>query len=176
MRKEGVGMKLKLPFIIATLGMVLGVFISILFGINESYFKDKISQDLQKNKKISKIMDADARKAKLSKEKSKNWRYYQRFHFHATGISGLSLALLVIVAFSRGPALLKLISSYSISFGGFLYPYVWFFAALYGPIIGRHEAKESFAVFGYMGGVFLIGLLLAMTLLVKYPLKFIKEN
>ena len=50
-------MKTRLPYIIALLGMILGVSISILFGVNESIFKDKISKDLENNPKIMKIAD-----------------------------------------------------------------------------------------------------------------------
>lgn len=155
--------------------MILGVFISILFGVNESYFKNRISRDIQKNSKILNIEDVAKRNQKIEKEKSKNWRYYQRYHFHATGISGISLATLILLAFSMAPALIKLTTSYMISLGGFFYPFVWLFAAIYGPEMGRHEAKESFALFGYMGGVFLLGLILAIYLFTKYPLKFIEN-
>jgi len=38
--------------------------------------------------------------------------------------------------------------------------------------MGRTAAKESFAIFGYMGGVFLLGLLVSLFTLIKYPIKF----
>lgn len=167
-------MKIRLPYIIAILGMILGVSISILFGVNESIFKDKISKDLGNNEKIMQIVDVDKREAKIAKEKSKNWRYYQRYHFHATGISAISLATLILLGLSTAPLQVSLISSYLVAVGGFLYPFVWLFAAMYGPIMGRTAAKESFAIFGYMGGVFLLGLLIAMFLFIKFP--FIKLN
>ena len=167
-------MKIRLPYIIALLGMILGVFISILFGANEGIFKDKIARDLNQNEQITQIVDTTEREAKLTAEKSKNWRYYQRYHFHATGISGISLATLLLLAFSLAPATIKLVASYLVSLGGFFYPFVWLFAAMYGPIMGRTEAKESFAIFGYMGGVFLVGLIIAIVLFTKYPFRFQK--
>lgn len=169
-------MKTRFPYILALLGMTLGVFISILFGANEELFKNKIKRDLQKNEKIVKIADAEKKKAKLSKEFSKNWRYYQRYHFHATGVSGISLATLILLGLSAAPFMIKLISSYMISVGGFLYPFVWLFAAMYGPIWGRTEAKETFAIFGYMGGVFFIGLIISMVLFTKYPFKGLNQD
>ncbi|RLA62687.1 MAG: hypothetical protein DRQ89_08930 [Epsilonproteobacteria bacterium] len=165
-------MKQKLPFILTVFSMILGVFIAILFGVNEHLFKDKIKNDLGKNEKIMSIVDVDKRTAKLNAEASKNWRYYQRFHFHSTGIASMALGVLILLSFSMGSSMLKLVSSYMVSIGGFLYPFVWLFAAMYGPIMGRSAAKESFAFFGYMGGVFLLGLLLSLFILVKYPLKF----
>jgi hypothetical protein len=169
-------MKQKIPFILALLGMVGGVSISILFGINESIFKDKITSDLKLNKKIMSIVNTTERESKIDKEESKVWRYYQRFHFHSTGISAMTLSALILLTFSMAPSIFKLIASYMISAGGFLYPFVWLFAALYGPIMGRSEAKESFAIFGYMGGLFLLGLFFALTILIRYPVKFLHEN
>jgi hypothetical protein len=58
-----------------------------------------------------------------------------------------------------------------IAIGGFLYPFVWLFAGLYGPEMGRSEAKEAFAVFGYMGGVYLVGILYALYLAAAKPWK-----
>ena len=162
---------MKIPFLIVITSMALGVFIAILFGVNESIFKDKIAYDLSLNQKIQSITDPQVKTAKLSKEKSKNWRYYQRFHFHSTGISAMSLGVLLLLLFSTAPRRLKKSCAYMVSVGGFLYPFVWLFAAIYGPVIGRGAAKEKFAVFGYMGGVFLLGLFLLLYLIAKYPMK-----
>ncbi|MBT4790413.1 MAG: hypothetical protein HON90_02485 [Halobacteriovoraceae bacterium] len=160
----------KIPFILATLTMVGGIFIAILFGVNESYFKNKISQDLQKNQKISQMADDSLREKKLKAEASKNWRYYQRFHFHATAIGSMAMVILLLLQFVQAPLKLVTVTSFMISVGGFLYPFVWLFAAIYGPEMGRHEAKESFAFFAYGGGVFLIGLLLTTYQIIRYPL------
>ncbi len=167
-------MKTKLPFILSVLTMLSGVIIAILFGVNEDLFKDKIAQDLVQNQKVMSIVDIEKREAKIEAEKEKNWRYYQRFHFHATGIGAMSLASLILLTFSLAPFLVRLVGSYMISVGGFLYPYVWLFAGIYGPIMGRSEAKEAFRVFGYMGGVFLLGLLVLLYCLIKYPNKLAK--
>lgn len=144
-------MRNKIPFAIAIFGLICGVFISILFGANEAIFTDKIAKDLNSNKKIMSIANQDEREKKIQNEQDKNWRYYQRFHFHSTGINTMSLSALILLAFCLAPSMLKLITSYMISIGGFLYPFVWLFAALYGPIMGRSNAKEAFAIFGYMG-------------------------
>ena len=162
----------KIPFVIAIAGMVGGIFIAILFGINEHIFKDKISRDLSQNVKIEAMLDPAKKDSKIAKEKSKLWRYYQRFHFHSTGIGSMSLALLIFLAFVQAPARLKLGASYMTAVGGFFYPFVWLFAGLFGGVMGRTEAKEAFAIFGYCGGLFLIGTLAIMYMALKYPLKF----
>lgn len=169
-------MKLKLPLVLSVLSMFLGVCIAILFGVNEKIFKNKIALDLQKNQKIISIVDAEKRNQVVEAEKSKNWRYYQRFHFHATGIGAMSLAAVLLFQFILAPIAIRLLGSYFISVGGFLYPFVWLFAAIYGPIMGRTEAKEAFAFFGYMGGVFLVGLLILIYTIIRYPVNFSASN
>lgn len=166
----------KIPFILAALGMVGGIFIAIMFGVNESYFKNKIQDGLQLNKKIMSIENLDKRKVKLEKEASKNWRYYQRFHFHATAIGSMSLAILLLLNFISAPIKIVSTTAWAVSTGGFFYPFVWLFAGIYGPSMGRHEAKETFAIFGYTGGVFLVGLLLLIYLIIRYPLDFPRKD
>lgn len=159
----------KIPYLLAILGMVGGVFIAILFGVNEKSFEDRIHAGLLKNVKIQQIADPAEKEAKISAEAGKNWRYYQRFHFHATGIAAMMMGLLLFIGRLQAPATLSTVASWLVAVGGFLYPFVWLFAGIYGPEMGRSEAKEAFAIFGYMGGLFLVGCLMTMGLAVKYP-------
>lgn len=156
-------MNLKIPFSLAILSIIGGVSIAILFGINEELFKNRISEGLQKNIKIQQ-MEEPARTEKLSSEEGKLWRYYQRFHFHATGIAAMMLGLLLFVSRLNAPRRSINVAAYLVSIGGFLYPFVWLFAAIYGPEMGRSEAKEAFAIFGYMGGLFLVGAIWTLVL------------
>lgn len=172
----------KIPFFIALFGMLLGVFIAILFGANEDMFKSRISAGLERHPRVmelrgTKTPESDGALEKfLAGEADKNWRYYQRFHFHSTGIGAMSLGILLLLSFVAAPRRLSMLASYMIAVGGFLYPFVWLFAGIYGPIMGRTAAKESFAIFGYMGGVFLVGLLLTIYLLMRYPYRPLKES
>ena len=161
----------KIPYLLALLGILGGTFIAIMFGVNEKYFKNKIARDLRTSQVVTRNINPSQLDKFYDKEESKNWRYYQRFHFHSSAIAALSLGLLLLLGRIKAPVKLKLISSYMISAGGFLYPFVWLFAAIYGPVIGRGAAKEQFAVFGYMGGVFFMGVVFACFLLMKYSLK-----
>ena len=157
--------------------MLLGVFIAIIFGANEDFFKNRISAGLQKNAKIIELSQTDTPEAKealakfIDGESSKNWRYYQRFHFHSTGIGAMSLGALLLLLFIAAPLRQILVASYLIAVGGFLYPFVWLLAGVYGPMMGRDTAKETFAIFGYMGGVFMIGILFAIYLVARHPLQ-----
>jgi hypothetical protein len=162
----------KIPFIFSALSIFGGLFIAILFGVNEAYFKNKISRDLQTNQKVLEIINVEKKAAFVKKEAGKNWRYYQRFHFHATAIGSMSVAILVLLQFICAPAKFLLLTSYFIGVGGFFYPFVWLFAAIYGPVMGREEAKEAFAFFAYGGGLYLVGIVFLIFLILKYPLDF----
>lgn len=166
----------KTPFAVSIAGMIGGVFIAILFGVNEGFFKDKINRGLQQNEKIMQIEDEGARQEKLDTEAAKNWRYYQRYHFHATGIGAMALAVQLMTLFIKAAARSLLISRYMVAIGGFLYPFVWLFAGIYGPVMGRSEAKEAFAIFGYSGGLFLVGLLFVLYLLLRNGLRSVGEG
>ena len=159
----------RIPFLVTVLGMALGVAIAIVFGISESYFKDHISEGLKKNVKINAIQDSVERDSKIKYEAGKNWRYFQRYHFHATGIAAMTLAVLMFLSFLNGPQKEILVTKYILAMGGFLYPFVWLFAGYFGPEMGRHEAKEAFAFLGYAGGLSLFGLLQALWLGLRYP-------
>lgn len=165
----------KIPFLLALLSMIGGVFIAILFGVNEEMFLHKIEAGLEKNVKIQAIADPAEKTAKIKSETDKNWRYYQRFHFHATGIGAMMMGVLIFLLQLNLSAKQFYPPAYLTSMGGFLYPFVWLFAGIYGPEMGRSEAKEAFAIFGYMGGLFLIGgiwtLVLAMTCKMKNEFK-----
>lgn len=154
----------KFPILLSIFAIIGGVFISILFGANEEFFQERIARGLEKNTQVQSIVDPAARADKIKSEKDKNWRYYQRYHFHANGIASLSLALLLLLAFVKASKKEILLASFMISVGGFLYPFVWLLAAIYGPEMGRSEAKETFAIFGYMGGLYLVGIIYALYL------------
>jgi len=175
-------MKQKAPFLITLFSIFLGVFIAILFAVNEDLFKKQIANGLLENAKVIEMSQSSApemqeKKASYIKaESEKNWRYYQRFHFHSTGIAAMSLGILLVISLLSAPKLQVLIASYMVAIGGFLYPFVWLFAGIYGPSMGRSAAKESFALFGYMGGVFLVGVAFSIYLVARYPLRDFLKN
>lgn len=147
----------KIPFALAILSMAGGVFIAILFGVNEEMFLARIQAGLEKNVKVQQIVSPEEKSAKIKAETDKNWRYYQRYHFHATGIGAMMIGMLLFLARLNISAKAFYPPAYLLSIGGLLYPFVWLFAGIYGPEMGRSEAKEAFAIFGYMGGLFLLG-------------------
>ncbi len=160
----------KLPFAMAILSMAGGVFIAILFGVNEEMFLARIKVGLEKNVKIQQIVSPEEKAAKVKTETDKNWRYYQRYHFHAAGIGAMMMAMLLFLAHLNLGAKAFYPPAYLLGVGGLLYPFVWLFAGIYGPEMGRSEAKEAFAVLGYMGGLFLLGSLWTLWLCLRTDL------
>ncbi len=161
----------KIPFLLAITAMAGGVLIAIFFGANEKLFEQRIAAGLERNAEIQAMADPVAKAAKIKTEASKNWRYYQRFHFHAASIGAMTMGLLLFLSRVEAPDKLKLSAAYLTAVGGFLYPLVWLFAGIYGPEMGRHQAKEAFAIFGYSGGLFLVGALLTLGLAARYKLR-----
>lgn len=159
----------RIPILLSIFGMICGTLIAIFFGINEDLFKNHIAEGLNKNLSIQSLTSPEERASKVDSEKKQNWRYYQRYHFHANGIASMSLALLLLLQFISATQWQKVTVAYMVAVGGFCYPFLWLFAAIYGPEIGRHNAKELFAPLGYMGGVFLVGVIALFYLAATKP-------
>lgn len=164
-------MNIKFPFMISLFGIVLGLFIAILFGINEDIFKDRIAKGIGNNLKYQSLTTTAEKNDYKKKEADKNWRYYQRFHFHGTAINSMSVALILLILIVNISSPLQIYLSYVLSISGLLYPFIWLFAGMFGPLIGRNEAKEKFAVLSYMGGVYLIGVTTLLILVGRKGLK-----
>ncbi|GJL66153.1 MAG: hypothetical protein NPIRA05_11240 [Nitrospirales bacterium] len=78
MEKELSTVKIGLALVL--LGLLFGVGMGIVFGVNEDLFKDYIAQGITANPDVHDAKSPD-----------KIWRYAQRAHFHATGIAAFSL-------------------------------------------------------------------------------------
>ncbi len=161
----------KLIFALPVCGIVFGTLIAVFFGANEEMFKNHIKSELLRSEQIVSISDPVKQEAKMKTEEEKLWRYFQRFHFHSTGIASMSLALLLLLFFAiEASQNEKLFWGLGVSASGFLYPFYWLLAGYFGPSIGRGVAKEQFAIFGYMGGVFLVAAIGVLYLLLRRPM------
>lgn len=169
-------MSKQVPFSITLFGIIGGILIAIVFGANEDYIKDSIQNGLTENAKIQAITDLNEKESVLKSEAEKNWRYYQRYHFHSTGMGALALAMLIYSSTLMAPAFFVSVTQYLLALGGFFYPFVWLFAGMYGPVMGRSEAKEAFRFLGYTGGLFLVGAMLLFYLSVRYKSKLVQSN
>ena len=146
----------KVGLALVLMGLLFGVIMGVSFGIQEDAFFDYIENGVDANPTVHDDSSVD-----------KIWRYAQRAHFHATGISAFSLGLIILVMFSDMKTKLKRVSSIFLGLGSF-YPLSWFTMFVLAPSIGRgaaheHILTEIFAFTG-VGGLLLGGFFLGATL------------
>ncbi len=132
---------------IVLLGLFFGIALGVSFGVSEDTYKDYVAEGI-------------AAHPELHDEKSKDkiWRYAQRTHFHAGGISAFCLGLIILVMFSDLSRKLQRASSILIGLGSF-YPLAWLSMFFLAPAIGRSAAHEHiltklFTIIG-VGGLLL---------------------
>jgi hypothetical protein len=121
---------IKAGLAIVLLGLFFNVALGISFGLNEDAFKDYAAEGIAAHPEVHDKKSSD-----------KIWRYVQRAHFHAGGISAFCLGLIILVMFSDMRLRLKNISSILIGLGSF-YPLAWLNMFFLAPSIGRGAAHE----------------------------------
>jgi len=144
----------KIGLALALLLLIFGLSMGIGFGIAEDSFKDFIAQG------VAAYPDVHDEKST-----SKIWRYAQRAHFHATGISAFSLVLILLVLFSSLKDKMKTVASTAIGLVG-LYPLAWFTMFILAPSIGRSAAHHHIIteILTYIGtGGLLVGIAILLS-------------
>ena len=112
------------------LGLFFSIALGISFGVNEDAFKDYVAEGIAAHPEVH---DEDS--------KDKIWRYAQRAHFHAGGVSAFCLGLIILLMFSKLRPKLRSVSSILIGLGSF-YPLAWLSMFFLAPSIGRDPAHE----------------------------------
>ena len=115
---------------IVLVGLFFGIALGISFGVSEDAFKDYVAEGIAAHPQVH---DEDS--------KDKIWRYAQRAHFHAGGVSAFCLGLIILVMFSDLRPRLKSVSSILLGLGS-LYPLAWLSMFFLAPSIGRDPAHE----------------------------------
>ena len=137
----------KIGLALVMVGLLFGVFMGVAFGVQEDAFKSYIADGVAANPAVHDAKSTD-----------KIWRYAQRAHFHATGISAFSLGLVILVMGSDLTPALKRLTSLFIGLSS-LYPLSWFSMFLLAPSIGRgpahHHLLTEFFAFSGVGGLLL---------------------
>jgi hypothetical protein len=144
----------KIGLLLVMLTLVFGIGMGVTFGIAEDSIQSYISEGVAAHPDVH-----DA------KSNGKIWRYAQRSHFHATGISAFSLGLVLLIMFSSLKQQLKKVAAILVGLGG-LYPLSWFTMFLLSPSLGRgaahhHFITETFTYIGVGGLLLGIGILSA---------------
>jgi len=115
---------------IVLLGLFFSVALGISFGVNEDAYKNFVADGISAHPEVHD-----------EKSQDKIWRYAQRTHFHAGGISAFCLGLIILVMFSDLRSRWKHISAALIGLGSF-YPLAWLSMFFLSPSIGRGAAHE----------------------------------
>jgi hypothetical protein len=116
---------LRLGLVLSMLTLIFGISMGVLFGANEDGVQEYISEGTATHQSLHD-----------GKSRSNIWRYAQRAHFHATGVSAFALVLILItgsISLSRHG---KFIAS-TLTGVGSLYPLSWLGMFPLSPSLGR---------------------------------------
>jgi len=131
----------KIGLALVLLNLAFGVTMGISFGVNEDAYQSYITAGITAHPEV------------LDEEGSEHiWRFAQRAHFHATGISAFSLGLVLLIALSSMKAPAKKLSAILVGLSGF-YPLSWLTMFFLAPTIGSDAAHEHVLtqLFTYIG-------------------------
>ncbi len=144
----------KIGLVLVFLGLLFGIGLGASFGIKEEAFKGYISDQVDANPQVHD-----------EKSKTKIWRYAQRAHFHALGISAFLLGLIILLLMSAATDKAKQVASIFLGLGTF-YPMAWFSMFILAPSLGRGPAHDHIVthVFVYVG---VIGILVGLALVCR---------
>lgn len=119
---------------LALLCLLAGIGMGISFGVNEELYQSFIASGIAAHPDLH---DASSQSA--------IWRWALRAHFHASGVGGFLIGLVVLVALSSLSEARKQITAICIGLGG-LYPLAWFVMFCVAPAIGRKAARHHWLV------------------------------
>ncbi len=144
--------RVKIGLALVLLGLFLNVSLGVTFGVNEDAYKDFIAEGIEAHPAVHD-----------EKSQDKIWRYAQRAHFHAGGVSTFCLALIILVMFSKLTPGMKNAASILLGLGSF-YPLAWLSMFFLSPSLGRdaaheHILTETFTYIG-VGGILLGSIIL----------------
>ena len=122
--------QVRVGLLLVMLTLIFGIGMGTYFGVAEDSVKTYISDGVEAHPSVHD-----------NKSTSKIWRYAQRSHFHATGISAFSIGLILLIIASNLKPTLKTISSTLVGLGG-LYPMSWFTMFILAPSMGRDAAHH----------------------------------
>ena len=111
----------KIGLFLGMLTLIFGICLGISFGVAEDSIKSYISDGVTSHADVH-----------GDKSNDKIWRYAQRAHFHAIGVSAFSIGLVLLIMFSSLKRELKTVSSILVGLGG-LYPLSWFTMFILAP-------------------------------------------
>jgi uncharacterized membrane protein YuzA (DUF378 family) len=141
----------RIGLVIAGAVLLFGISLGISFGVFEDNIKELVNSGVDAHAEVH-AGDPDA--------KAKIFRWWQRAHFHATGIGAFTMAMIAVTALTGMKTGVKRVVSTLIGIGG-IYSVAWLLMALKAPEIGRsaaHHAPDVTVVVFVSVGALLLGM------------------
>ncbi len=157
--------------VLATLTVLFGQMLGIIFGLNEDSIKDRLQASAVEVRESIYHNDDNAIKLVLGK----SWTYMQRAHLHAGAMGTTALTLIVLLSLLGLSRRSLGIVSLALGGGGLGYSIFWMWAGFRAPGLGSTGAsKESLRLLAMpSSGAFVLGTVAALFFLV---LAFAKTN
>ena len=161
---NGILAPVRCGLLLAFCTLFVGVYLGMHMGKNE----DAIEKMFEQNAEQSQVLTTEKEKSKAA---SAGWKYMKRAHEHYQGLGAISVALVLVTAFTWLKPLLKRLIALGIGIGGFLYPSFWYLVAYKSTRIGAHAAKESLALVAQAGaGLYFVSFLALFAVVVVYAI------
>lgn len=125
--------------ILATLTILLGQLLGVLFGLNEELIHGRLEASAAAVRATVYHEDEAAMKSTVDK----SWRYMQRAHLHAGGLGTTAVALIVLVCMLSLPSWSKTAISLVLGGGGLGYSVFWLWAGFLAPGMGSTGAAKE---------------------------------
>ncbi len=131
---------MKLGIILTLLTFGLGFGLGAFFGVGEDFLQDHLRASGEQV--LDQVYHGD--KAKLESVLDKSWTYFIRAHLHAGAMAAAALGMILLMAITDGPRMVKSLIAFLLGAGGFGYALFWLLAGLRAPALGGTGlAKES---------------------------------
>jgi hypothetical protein len=150
--------------VLATLTILFGQFLGIVFGLNEDAIKDRMEASAVEVRETVYHNDDAAIKAVLSK----SWSYMKRAHLHAGAMGTTALAIIVLLGLLGVSKRFLGVISLALGGGGLGYSIFWMWAGFRAPALGSTgAAKESLRLLAMpSSGAFVLATVAALVFLV----------
>ncbi|GMU54271.1 MAG: hypothetical protein AMXMBFR33_34170 [Candidatus Xenobia bacterium] len=163
-----------LGLVLATLTILYGQLMGIVFGLNEDLIKGQLEASAAPVRES--VYKSDEAAIKAVQEKS--WKYMQRSHLHAGGMGTTAFALIVLVCLLGLPGRVSGAISLALGAGGLGYSVFWMWAGFLAPGLGSTgAAKESLRWLAMpSSGAFVLGTVAVLVMLVLAMLQSRPRN
>lgn len=149
-------------------GLFLALF-TILFGYCLGGIFGGASANLKgylKHQAQASVSSHEVDAGDINKLVDKSWKYFQRAHFHASGIGTTAVVLIILLSLCALEAQVLFWTSLALGLGSLGYSLYWLIAGFLTPILGSsEEAKEALGLLAIpSAGLCILGVVATMVL------------